>query len=173
MDAADYVFARALCEESSFFINPGPKPAESLPTKWLRLFLRIAAGLDAVQCAARNKYRRGIVNMLFCANLFFNDARITSLLLDLIASLVGIGERREDFLTPLEVISSITQVTLDYQRQGFRVCLAAIESSSKSSSWDSNAIDHPTRSIALYGQDSAGQPLDHFMQVNVLDDAWK
>lgn len=166
MDAADYVFARALSEESPFFINPVPKPVESLPTKWLRLLLRIAAGLDAVQCAERNKYRRGIVSMLFCANLFFNQASITSLLLDLIARLVDIGERREDFLTPLEVINSITQVTAAYQSRGFRVCLASIEHSNKS--WNSTAIGQ-TRSITLYGQDSAGQPLDHFIQVDVLE----
>ena len=162
MDAADYVFARALCEEAPFFIIPGSNPAEVPSTRWLRLLMRIAAGLDMNQCAQRNKYRRGILDMLFCSTFFFNNTYINSLLTDLIASLLAVGENWEDCNSSFEVTKAILQAVQHYQDRGFKLFMASVQSSTEDLQ---PTVDGQTKLVILYGQDAAGRPLDCFLKV--------
>lgn len=163
MDAADYVFARALCDETPHFVAPGTKPLDTLPTKWLRLLTRIAEGLDMKECARRNKYRRGIVSMLSYANMFWSDARITSLLRQLTSGLTVLGEEWEDFNTPLEVVDLITQVTRECQSQGAKICMTSVRFSKKEPG--SPEGSRPAF-ITLYGQEATGRPLDFFLETD-------
>lgn len=163
MDAADYVFARALCDETPHFIASGPETLDNLPTKWLCLLIRIAEGLDMKECARRNKYRRGIVSMLSYVNMFWSDARITSLLSRLTASLAAMGEEWEDFNTPLEVVDLITQVTRECQSKGSKIRMTSVRFSKKVP--DSSEGSHPA-SITLYGIEATGRPLDFFLEID-------
>lgn len=164
MDAADYVFARALCEEAPFFLIPGSKSAKGLPRRWIRLLLRIVAGLDLSQCAQRNKYRRGILDMLFCFTFFVNDAHINSLVNDLIDNLLALGESWEDCNSSFAVTRAILHAAKYYQDQGFKLFMASIQSPIDDPDC---AINGRTKLITLYGQNAAGQPLDYFAKIKL------
>ncbi|KAH8734289.1 hypothetical protein BGZ61DRAFT_559867 [Ilyonectria robusta] len=71
MECADYVFAQLVCDDqvvsrlarSEEFAPSIPPRSESIHPR-MHLLLRIAAGLDPVECSRRNMYRKGITTYL-------------------------------------------------------------------------------------------------------------
>ena len=100
--------------------------------------------------------------MLFCSTFFFSNTYINSLLTDLIASLLAVGENWEDCNSSFEVTKAILQAAQHYQDRGFKLFMASIQSSTEDLD---PAVDGPTKLVILYGQDAAGRPLDCFITV--------
>ncbi|KAF4544528.1 uncharacterized protein LTHEOB_6098 [Lasiodiplodia theobromae] len=82
MHHASYAFAQLLCSEP--LLRHLLRPLSSFPSSsstvsspadpWLHLLLRIAAGLDARECARRNTYHHGMLYMLTAASMLCSSA---------------------------------------------------------------------------------------------------
>ncbi len=102
--------------------------------------------------------------MLFSANLFFNSPIITALVRRMVDKLVSMGERWEDFNTPLEVIKPITKVIPDYQSRGGRISMTSVRFDPKEAN-SKAAMNAHTIFITLYGEEASGCSSDCFLEV--------
>lgn len=130
MHNASYAFAQLLCSEpllhhllrplSSFSSTPAASSSSPSPTHpWLHHLLRIAAGLDARECARRNAYTHSILYMLTAASMLCSDDPVAlSFTADYAARLATAGVVRDGAYYPVSLPRTCIRVLQRERRRG-------------------------------------------------------